>query len=331
MEKVKQKTLLGVENLYISFYVDGQKTISAVKDINFHINEGETVALVGESGCGKSVTALSIMQLLSKSDGKIEGRILLGDKDLNQLSEKEMQDIRGNEISMIFQEPMTSLNPVHKIGDQISEVLKIHKATSKANLRKESINMLKKVGIPRAEKIVDEYPHQLSGGMRQRVMIAMAMACNPKLLIADEPTTALDVTIQAQILDLMNELKDQYKTAILLITHDLGVVAEMADRVMVMYYGQIVEQADVRTLFKQPKHPYTIGLLNSIPNIDEEEEVRLEPIEGNVPNIGVITSGCPFRFRCKHAHDRCHEENPPLFNHNHQYVRCWLYEEGATQ
>lgn len=332
MEKARKQTeLLSVENLSITFYADGNERISAVRDVNFKVNEGETLALVGESGCGKSITALSVMQLLPKTDGFVKGEINLDNRDINKLSEKQMREVRGNDISMIFQEPMTSLNPVHKIGDQISEVLEIHGRATKAKLKQESINMLKKVGIPRAEKIIDEYPHQLSGGMRQRVMIAMAMACNPRLLIADEPTTALDVTIQAQILELMNELKNQYNTSILMITHDLGVVAEMADKVIVMYYGQIVEQADVRTLFKQPKHPYTIGLLNSIPNIEEEEEVRLEPIEGNVPNLGVIKEGCPFRFRCKHAFDRCSVENPPLFKHGDQLVRCWLHEEGAAQ
>lgn len=327
--KTKTKKLLSVENLYIKFKQSKRKTLSAVKDVNFHINEGETVAVVGESGCGKSVTALSIMQLISANDGLVEGQINFAGKDLNQLSERQMRDIRGNEISMIFQEPMTSLNPVHTIGDQISEVLKIHEATPKSQLRQETIDILKRVGIPRAEKIVDEYPHQLSGGMRQRVMIAIAMACRPKLLIADEPTTALDVTIQAQILDLMNGLKEELNTATLLITHDLGVVAEMADRVIVMYYGQIVEDTDVRTLFKNPQHPYTIGLLNSIPNIDTEFEERLEPIEGNVPNIGVISEGCPFRFRCTKAFDKCSEVNPPLFENGGHSVRCWLQEKGG--
>jgi oligopeptide/dipeptide ABC transporter ATP-binding protein len=331
MESEKQKSkLLEIEELSINFNVSSKKHITAVKDINFHINEGETLAVVGESGCGKSVTALSIMKLISKSDGFVDGKIKLKGKDLNRLTEQEMRSIRGNEISMIFQEPMTSLNPVHRIGEQISEVLELHQATSKTNLKKQTINLLEKVGIPRADKIVNEYPHQLSGGMRQRVMIAMAMACNPQLLIADEPTTALDVTIQAQILELMNDLKENYNTSILLITHDLGVVAEMADRVSVMYYGNIVEQTDVRTLFKNPKHPYTVGLLNSIPNIYEEEETRLEPIAGNVPSIGLVKGGCPFRYRCKHAFDRCYEENPPLFEKENQSVRCWLHSEEVT-
>lgn len=322
--------LLRVEKMNISFKDDEGGTISAVRDLNFHINAGETVGVVGESGCGKSVTALSLMKLIPKKSGFIDGEIMLEGENLNLFSEKRMRSIRGNTMSMIFQEPMTSLNPVHKIGKQIGEVLHLHSLANKSNVKAKTIEILKKVGIPRAENIIDEFPHQLSGGMRQRVMIAMAMACNPRLLIADEPTTALDVTIQAQILDLMNTLQEEYKTAILLITHDLGVIAEMADRVIVMYYGQIVEQADVRTLFKQPKHPYTIGLLNSVPNIDDDDEVRLNPIEGNVPNLGVIKSGCPFRARCKHAHAKCHEENPPLIKMKSQSVRCWLYEDQGV-
>ncbi|HWO76143.1 MAG TPA: ABC transporter ATP-binding protein [Bacillus sp. (in: firmicutes)] len=302
--------------------------VTTVSQISFSLYKGETVALVGESGCGKSVTSLSIMGLIPKHAGIVQGSIKLNGKELNGLRPKEIREIRGRDISMIFQEPMTSLNPVHKIGDQIGEVMQLHENVTKSETRKRTMEMLKKVGIPRPEKIIKEYPHQLSGGMRQRIMIAMAMACNPKLLIADEPTTALDVTIQAQILDLMNGLKRQFNTTILLITHDLGVVAEMADRVMVMYYGQIVEEADVYTLFAAPKHPYTQGLLNSIPSLDEKRK-RLDPIEGNVPNIGEITKGCPFKNRCKHAFDKCSEENPPLYSFGNQTVRCWLYgEEG---
>ncbi|MBD7943292.1 ABC transporter ATP-binding protein [Psychrobacillus sp. Sa2BUA9] len=323
--------LLTVEHVNISFKNDKSLNIPAVRDLSFHIQQGETVGLVGESGCGKSVTALSLMQLVEKNTSSIEGNIVFEGENLNTFSEKEMQEVRGNKISMIFQEPMTSLNPVHKIGKQISEVLFLHGFATKANSKEKTIEILRKVGIPRAESIVDEYPHQLSGGMRQRVMIAMAMACNPKLLIADEPTTALDVTIQAQILDLMKNLQKQYHTAILLITHDLGVISEMADRVIVMYYGQIVEQADVRTIFKNPKHPYTIGLLNSVPNIYSESNDRLTPIEGNVPNIGVIKEGCPFRFRCQQVHAKCHEHNPSLFKLDSQLVRCWLYEEQGVK
>lgn len=322
--------LLKVENINISFKDDETGTLSAVRNLSFHINEGETVGLVGESGCGKSVTALSLMRLIEKNSSFTEGKIVFEGEDINLFSEKKMRSIRGNKMSMIFQEPMTSLNPVHKIGKQIGEVLHLHGFANKTNSKEKTIEILKKVGIPRAESIVDEYPHQLSGGMRQRIMIAMAMACNPKLLIADEPTTALDVTIQAQILDLMITLQGNYNTAILLITHDLGVISEMADRVIVMYYGQIVEQADVRTLFKKPKHPYTIGLLNSVPNIDREDEARLTPIEGNVPNLGVIKSGCPFRARCQHAYAKCHEQNPPLFKLESQSVRCWLYEDSEA-
>lgn len=319
--------LLSVEHVNISFKNDKSLNIPAVRDLSFHIQQGETVGLVGESGCGKSVTALSLMQLVEKNTSSIEGNIVFEGENLNTFSEKEMQEVRGNKISMIFQEPMTSLNPVHKIGKQISEVLFLHGFATRANSKEKTIEILRKVGIPRAESIINEYPHQLSGGMRQRVMIAMAMACNPKLLIADEPTTALDVTIQAQILDLMKKLQQQYHTAILLITHDLGVISEMADRVIVMYYGQIVEQADVRIIFKNPKHPYTIGLLNSVPNIYSESNDRLTPIEGNVPNIGAIKEGCPFRFRCQQVHAKCHEHNPSLFKLDSQLVRCWLYEE----
>lgn len=323
--------LLSVEQVNISFKNDKAENIPAVRDLSFNIQQGETVGLVGESGCGKSVTALSVMQLIEGNASSIKGDIIFEGENLNTFSEKEMREVRGNKISMIFQEPMTSLNPVHKIGKQISEVLFLHGFATKANSKVKTIEILKNVGIPRAESIIEEYPHQLSGGMRQRVMIAMAMACNPKLLIADEPTTALDVTIQAQILDLMKKLQHQYNTAILLITHDLGVVSEMADRVIVMYYGQIVEQADVRTIFMNPKHPYTIGLLNSVPNIYSESNDRLTPIEGNVPNIGAIKEGCPFRFRCQHVHEKCHELNPALFKLDSQMVRCWLYEEQGVE
>ncbi|RXI96176.1 ABC transporter ATP-binding protein [Anaerobacillus alkaliphilus] len=325
-----QNELLKVENLSIRFKTDNKNTVTAVNNVSFELKKSETVAIVGESGCGKSITSLSIMGLIPKHAGYVEGSIRLNGKELNGLSGKQIREIRGRDISMIFQEPMTSLNPVHKIGKQIGEVLELHSSLSKKEIRNKTIDMLKKVGIPRPEKIIDEYPHQLSGGMRQRVMIAMAMACNPKLLIADEPTTALDVTIQAQILDLMNDLKTLFQTTILLITHDLGVVAEVADRVIVMYYGQIVEEADVISLFASPKHPYTRGLLNSIPSL-EEKRSRLKPIEGNVPNLGDITQGCPFRLRCQDAIGKCAEENPPLFlSDQTRKVRCWLYEEGEV-
>lgn len=315
--------LLDVSQLSMHFKTE-KGHVSAVKSICFQINKGETVALVGESGCGKSITSLAIMGLIKPNAGQVDGTIRFKDKVLNRLSEKEMRSIRGNEISMIFQEPMTSLNPVHTIGQQIGEVFSIHTAFSKKERRGKSIEMLKKVGIPRPDKIVDEYPHQLSGGMRQRVMIAMAMACNPDLLIADEPTTALDVTIQAQILDLMNGLKTSIHTSLLLITHDLGVVAEMADRVLVMYYGEIVEEADIATIFTNPKHPYTVGLLQSVPDLEEERD-RLVSIEGNVPVMGEVTIGCPFRSRCEHAHEKCAHENPPLMRVAKHAVKCWLY------
>lgn len=325
-ESSLQEELLTVEELSIKFYSEGKQKVTAVNNVSFRLNKSETVALVGESGCGKSVTSLSIMGLIPKHAGEVGGSIKLNGKEINGIPSKQIRSIRGRDISMIFQEPMTSLNPVHKIGDQIGEVLELHTQSTKGEIKQQTIEMLKKVGIPRPDKIIKEYPHQLSGGMRQRVMIAMAMACNPTLLIADEPTTALDVTIQAQILDLMNQLKAQYQTTILLITHDLGVVAETADRVLVMYYGQIVEETDVQTLFATPKHPYTVGLLNSIPNLEEDIK-RLNPIEGNVPYLGEISKGCPFRFRCKDAMEKCSHENPPLLSLDKQKVRCWIYGE----
>ncbi|WP_289139392.1 ABC transporter ATP-binding protein [uncultured Brevibacillus sp.] len=318
-----KSALLEVDELFMRFKTE-KGLLPAVNNVSFHVNKGETVALVGESGCGKSVTSLSIMRLIARQAGQVEGSIRFKGKELTRLSEREMRALRGNEIAMIFQEPMTSLNPVHTVGKQISEVFKVHTNFSKAMKEQKTVEMLKKVGIPRAEKIVREFPHQLSGGMKQRVMIAMAMACQPDLLIADEPTTALDVTIQAQILDLMNELKQNSNTAILLITHDLGVVAEMADRIMVMYYGEIVEEADVKSIFSNPKHPYTVGLLRSVPGIEEERD-RLDPIKGNVPLLGEVMSGCPFFSRCDHAYEKCRQEKPPLMNIANQRVRCWLY------
>ncbi|MFP3389830.1 ABC transporter ATP-binding protein [Brevibacillus sp. SIMBA_040] len=321
-----QDVLLAVKDLRVQFQTE-KGTLPALQNISFHIRKGETVALVGESGCGKSVTSLAIMGLLSKAMTNMEGSITFRDTKLNQLDKKAIRAIRGNEIAMIFQEPMTSLNPVHTIGKQLEEVYLLHSDLSKKERQAKAIEMLKKVGVPRPESIMREYPHQLSGGMKQRVMIAMAMACNPDLLIADEPTTALDVTIQAQILELMNDLKESGSTSLLLITHDLGVVAEMADRVLVMYYGEIVEEADVTSLFANPLHPYTAGLLRCVPDMeDEEERVRLEPIEGSVPLLGEVTQGCAFRFRCPHAQERCHNEKPPLLATGSQAVRCWLYE-----
>ncbi|UOF90722.1 ABC transporter ATP-binding protein [Fodinisporobacter ferrooxydans] len=318
--------VLEVKNLKTFFKTERGK-VPIVSGVDFSIQAGETVGLVGESGCGKSVTSLSIMRLLAKG-GISEGSIRFENRELLTLPEKAMQKIRGNEIAMIFQEPMTSLNPLHTIGRQIEEALRLHTNLNKNGTRLRAIQMLKAVGMPRAEEMYKEFPHQLSGGMRQRVMIAMAMACNPKVIIADEPTTALDVTIQAQILDLMRNLKEETGTAILLITHDLGVVAEMCDRVIVMYAGLVVEETAVQTLFEQPKHPYTVGLLRSTPNIDEEKEY-LDTIPGAVPMIHEMPKGCRFAPRCSRALDICHESPPQLIDMggNHK-VRCWLYAEG---
>ena len=303
--------LLTVTDLKTSFSTD-EGVSTPVDVVSFQIAQGETLALVGESGCGKTQTALSIMRLIPSPPGRIEsGQILFAGRNLLDLDEQEMQSIRGNQIAMVFQEPMTSLNPVFTIGMQISEVLKRHKRMSKAAARERSVELLRQVGIPSPEKRVGEYPYQLSGGMRQRVMIAMALACNPQLLIADEPTTALDVTIQAQILELIRQLKHDLNMAVLLITHDLGVVAEMASRVAVMYAGRVVEEADTLSLFRYPLHPYTQGLLASIPRLDQRTE-RLHVIEGSVPNLLNLPTGCRFRPRCPYASERCVEEQPKL-------------------
>lgn len=314
--------LLEVNDLKIQFLLD-EEYYSAVEGVSFHIEAGETLGLVGESGCGKSVTSLALMGLL-QSPAKVSGSIKFRDTELTMLSEKRMRSIRGNEISMIFQEPMTSLNPVHKVGRQIGESLILHKGLSGRKAFNQAIALLAQVGIPRPEEIVNEYPHHLSGGMRQRVMISTAMACNPQLLIADEPTTALDVTIQAQILDLIRSLSKERNMSTLLITHDLGVVAEMCDRVAVMYAGKVVEQGPVRSIFKNPQHPYTIGLLNSIPKMTGEKG-RLHPIEGNVPSLRNMPAGCRFAPRCPYAMDICATE-PDLYEVEQSHVsRCWLH------
>jgi peptide/nickel transport system ATP-binding protein len=315
--------LLRIKGLKTYFHTD-DGVVPAVDGVDITIHEGETVGIVGESGCGKSVTSLTAMRL---TPGKVvEGSITFDGKDIIGLSEEEMRGIRGNEMAMIFQEPMTSLNPVFTIGQQIEEAIKIHLKYDKKKARQKAIEMLAMVGIPRANEIVNEYPHQLSGGMRQRVMIAMAMSCNPKLLIADEPTTALDVTIQAQILDLMRELKKVHNTAIMMITHDLGVVAEMCDRVIVMYAGKVVEEADVVTLFTNPKHPYTQGLMKSVPSLDVKEK-RLYSIKGNVPNPGSLRNGCTFAPRCEFAMDICRYKAPDLeVVESGHTSRCWLYQ-----
>jgi len=306
--------LLEVENLQTHFRGDDGVN-RAVDGISFEVNSGETVAIVGESGCGKSVTAMSILRLIPEPPGKIAGAIRFNGRDLLQLSDREMRDIRGNEISMIFQEPMTSLNPVLTVGRQIGETLRLHQGVSKAQAEQKAVEMLTLVGIPEPQRRVREYPHQLSGGMRQRVMIAIALACNPKLLIADEPTTALDVTIQAQILDLMRDLKRTVGAAIVIITHDLGVVAEVAERVIVMYAGRKVEEAEVGRLFRSPRHPYTQGLLGSMPKLGSSltgQETRLQEIPGLVPSLKRKLDGCVFASRCPHATDLCTRVAPAL-------------------
>jgi oligopeptide/dipeptide ABC transporter ATP-binding protein len=321
--------LLNVSELEISFKTESG-TVTAVAGVSFSLRQGETLGIVGESGCGKSVTSLSIMRLLPNPPGRISGgRIEMNGRNLLDLSEREMRDVRGNAISMIFQEPMTSLNPVFTIGRQIDEAILLHKKVSKREARALTIEILQKVGIPRPEQIAKEYPHQLSGGMRQRVMIAMALVCEPQLLIADEPTTALDVTIQAQILDLMDRLKRETGTSILLITHDLGVVAEMCDRVLVMYAGQVVEEASAEALFANPQHPYTVGLLNSIPHADRKTE-RLPSIAGNVPSLAEMPAGCRFAPRCPVATAKCHKHNPQLLTVADKHkTRCWVAQEGG--
>lgn len=327
-----QAPVLEVKQLKTTFFTnDGE--IPAVDEISFSVKKGEILGIVGESGCGKSVTSLSIMKLIPKPPGKIVGgEILLNGENLVYSSEKRMREIRGNEIAMIFQEPMTSLNPLFTIGNQLVEGISIHKKIKKKAAFREAVDMLKLVGLPRPKEIMNEYPHQLSGGMRQRVMIAMALSCHPRLLIADEPTTALDVTIQAQILSLMKSLNEKLETAIIMITHDLGVVAELCERVIVMYAGKIVEEANVREVFKNPKHPYTIGLLQSIPDIRENKE-RLYSIPGNVPQPGSIQTGCRFAARCEFVHDKCLKENPPLYQieQTEHYVRCFLHRSGGEK
>lgn len=323
--KTKTDTIVSVENLKTYFYTE-DGTVPAIDGVSFEVKRGETLAIVGESGSGKSVTSLSIMRLIPQPPGKIvNGDIKFNGDSLLIKSEKEMRSIRGNRISMIFQEPMTSLNPVYKIGDQISESIIIHQKKTKKEALAEAINLLNLVGIPEPERRINQYPHELSGGMRQRVMIAIALACQPELLIADEPTTALDVTIQNQILQLMKTLKQKINMSIMLITHDLGVVAEMADSVVVMYAGQVVEQGDVYTIFENPKHPYTEGLLKSMPSA-EKRVGKLYAIEGVVPNPLNLPSGCRFAARCEYATALCYDEMPDIEKiGNEEAVRCWKY------
>jgi oligopeptide/dipeptide ABC transporter ATP-binding protein len=321
--------LLQVEELKTYFYTF-EGVAKAVDDVSFHLDKGEVLGIVGESGCGKSVTAQTIMRLIPVPPGRIvNGKIIFDDIDIVGLTMEKMRTIRGDRISMIFQEPMTSLNPVYTIGNQISEMFILHEGNSKSEAWDRSIEMLMKVQIPAPEKRVHEYPHQLSGGMRQRAMIAMALACNPEILIADEPTTALDVTIQAQILDLMIQLKEDYETAIIMITHDLGVIAEIAERVIVMYAGKVVEEGRTEAIFEDPKHPYTQGLLRSIPKLGDRSQhgrQRLKEISGMVPSLYELTPGCSFFPRCSVAKGVCSEKIPEFkeLDDGH-YVRCWLY------
>ena len=308
-------------------------TVTAVDGVSFHIKKGETLGIVGESGCGKSVTSMSILRLIPPQSGKIaSGEILFKGKDLTRLNQKEIRQIRGNEIAMIFQDSMTGLNPVMTIGKQLVETITAHSKMDKKQAWKRAEEMLMKVGIPSPAQRLKEYPHQLSGGMRQRVMIAMALSCNASLFIADEPTTALDVTIQAQILELMRELKEKENKSIMLITHDMGVVAEMADEVMVMYAGKEMEYGDVKSIFKHPLHPYTQGLLKSTPRLDQNSAERLFNIPGAVPDLSEMPKGCRFCTRCTQAQSKCHEQEPGLYDIGGQKVRCWKYApEGGWE
>lgn len=324
------KAVVELKDLQTHFQTE-EGTVKAVNHVSFAVREGETVCVVGESGCGKSVTALSIMGLIAESGSVVGGDILYEGKSLLGMKEKELRSLRGNDIAMIFQEPMTSLNPVFTVGEQIVETLREHELLSKNEAYKKAIELIRKVGIARADEIVHSYPHELSGGMLQRIMIAVALSCNPKLLIADEPTTALDVTIQAQILDLLRQIKEEFKTSILLITHDLGVVAEMADYVVVMYGGKVIEEAPVLEIFQNPKHPYTKGLLKSKPVMGKRID-KLYSIPGQVPNLVGLGEFCYFSGRCEHCMEMCKEEAPNLNVHDENHkVACWLYEGRAEQ
>ncbi|UCC62552.1 MAG: ABC transporter ATP-binding protein [Anaerolineae bacterium] len=323
-------TLLEVNGLKTRFFTqDG--VVNAVNGISYTLGEGETLGIVGESGCGKSVSVLSIMRLLPDPPGKIVGgEVLFQGRDLLKLSPDEIRQIRGNKIAMIFQDPMTSLNPVLTIGRQVSEALELHLGMDRKQARQRTVELLELVGIPEAVQRVDDYPHQFSGGMRQRVMIAMGLSCNPQILIADEPTTALDVTIQAQIVELVKRLRDEIGMAVIWITHDLGVIAGLAEEVIVMYAGFIVEMASVKDVYGDPRHPYTLGLLGSLPRLDELRE-RLVSIEGLPPDLIALPQGCPFAARCDYVIDKCLEENPPLepVGPNH-YIACWVDVTGGA-
>lgn len=324
MSENTKKNILEIKNMCTYFYTDGG-IVKSVDGVDITLKEGSTLGIVGESGSGKSVTALSVMGLLMGTTGKVvNGKILFDGRDITNINDEMKRKLRGSQIAMIFQEPMTSLNPVMKIGDQIMEAIRLHQQVTRAQAREKTLDMLKKIDIPRAERIMDEYPFQLSGGQRQRIMIAMALVCNPKILIADEPTTALDVTIQAQILDLMNHLKDMTGTSILFITHNLGVVAEICDEVVVMYCGRVVETGDVYSVFDNPLHPYTKGLLASIPKLGEPVE-KLGSIPGNVPNPKYMPEGCKFAPRCESAMEICRRQEPEFYDFgNGHKSKCWL-------
>ena len=320
------ENLLEVKDLKTDFYTD-EGVVRSVDGVSFSVAKGETLGVVGESGCGKSITSMSIMQLIEKPGKIINGEIIFKGEDLLKKSTEEMRKIRGKEIAMIFQEPMTSLNPVYTIGQQITEALLIHEDITKEEAHDRAVKMLELVKIPDAERRMKSYPHEFSGGMRQRVMIAMALSCRPEYLICDEPTTALDVTIQAQILDLINELKEKTGTSVMMITHDLGVISEVADNVMVMYAGQVVEYADVHTIFENPEHPYTVGLMKCIPQLDGDAEQKLFTIKGMVPNFNEMPKGCRFCPRCPYAKDICRERIPDLVEHDGHQVRCFKYTD----
>jgi peptide/nickel transport system ATP-binding protein len=317
--------LIEVNDLKVQFATE-DGVVKAVDGVTFALDRGQVLGIVGESGSGKSVTAMTLLGLTRDKNTRFEGEVVYKNRDVLKMNENELQEVRGNEMSMIFQDPMTSLNPVYTIGAQICEAIRIHEKTDKRMARRRAIDLLKQVGIPNSDSRVDNYPHEFSGGMRQRAMIAMALACNPDVLIADEPTTALDVTIQAQIIELIDRLKDEFNSAVILITHDLGVVAEIADEIVVMYAGRVVERANTRELFYDPQHPYTWGLLGSIPRLDRAKQERLHSIKGSPPSLIRAPAGCKFRPRCPHAFDKCVEE-PDLINRVEEpghVDRCWL-------
>lgn len=324
------RKLLSVRDLKTSFFTHVGE-VKAVRGISFDVNEGEVLGIVGESGSGKSVTSLSIMGLLQYPGRVVDGEILLNGEDILTYSKNQMRRVRGKEIAMIFQDPMTSLNPVYTIGNQIMEMILEHEKMSRREARARAIEMLKLVGIPAAEKRIDSYPHEFSGGMRQRVMIALALSCNPKLLIADEPTTALDVTIQAQILNLIKKLNRQFGMTTMLITHDLGVVATVCDKVAVMYGGLIMEYGTADEIFYHPRHPYTMGLLGSIPHVDGGEKRRLIPIDGTPPDLINPPKGCPFSTRCKYCMNVCTQEQPPYFAEDKHRTMCWMLDVDAPK